>query len=73
VAVLLGTACIVCCIFLCLELKEDDKTFGSLITPHLYGNYVALFSGVLCNWYRICFGSVEWGVTESEPSVDDVV
>ena len=37
------------CIFLCLELKKADITFGVLITPHLYGNCVALFTAVLCN------------------------
>ena len=59
-------------VFFCLELKKADTTFGILITPHLYGKCVALFTVVLCNWYRICFGPVEWGVTESEPSVGDI-
>jgi len=52
-AVLLGTQCIVCNIFLCLECKEIDKTFGGDTIPHLYENCVVLFSAVLCSCYRI--------------------
>ena len=44
--VLLGTR-IVCSIFLCLECKEVDKTFGRRVTPHLYENCVEVFSVVL--------------------------
>ena len=33
-----GTHCIVCCTFLCLECKEDDKTFGGHLTAHSYEN-----------------------------------
>jgi hypothetical protein len=51
-AVLLGTICIVCSSFVCLELKEVDKTFGAHVTPH--ENCVVVFSVVLCRTYRIC-------------------
>jgi hypothetical protein len=63
VSVLLGTLCIVCCIFLCLECKIVDKQFWAHVTPCLYGNCVVLFCVVLCNNYRICVG--ERGMTES--------
>jgi len=42
-AVLLGTQCIVCSIFLCLELKEDYKAFGILVITHLSEYCVALY------------------------------
>jgi hypothetical protein len=60
-AVLLGTHCIVCIIFLCLELKEDYKTFGVLVVPHLSENFVTLFSVLLCSCYRICLWSCRQG------------
>jgi len=53
VAVLLGTLYIVCCIFLCLECKEVDKTYVAHVTPLLYENCVVLFIVVLCCSYRI--------------------
>jgi hypothetical protein len=53
-AVLLGTHCIVCSIFLCLECKEVDKTFRRHVTPLAYENCVVLFIAVLCSSYRIC-------------------
>ena len=53
-AVLHGTHCIVCSVFLCLEYKEVDKIFGRHVTPHLYKNCVEVFSVVLCSCYRIC-------------------
>jgi len=43
-AVLLDAQCLVCSIFLCLKLKEDYKTFGVLVIPHLSENCVALFN-----------------------------
>jgi hypothetical protein len=67
-AVLLGTQCKVCDIFLCLECKDFDKTFGGHIIPHLYENCVVLFSVVLCSCYRICL-FVERGMMESEPTL----
>jgi hypothetical protein len=53
-AVLLGTQCIACDIFLSLECKDFDKIFGGHTIPHLYENCVVLFSAVLCSCYRIC-------------------
>jgi len=51
--VLLGTQCIICDIFLCLECKEIDKTCGGDTIPHLYENCVVFFSAVLYSCYRI--------------------
>ena len=70
--VLLGTNCIVCSIFVCLECKEVDETLGGRVTPHLSENCVALFSVVLCSCYRICLGAVERGMTECEPSLGEM-
>jgi hypothetical protein len=70
-AVLLGTHCIVFSIFLCMELKEDYKTFGVLVIPHLSENCVALFSVT-----EFVFGPVDRGMAESEPSaviIHDVI
>ena len=52
-AVLLGTHCVVCSVLLCLELKEDYKTFGVLVIPNQSENYVVLFIVLLCSCYRI--------------------
>jgi hypothetical protein len=60
-AVLLDTHCIVFGIFLCMELKEDYKTFGVLVIPHLSENCVALFSVLLYSCYRICLWSCRQG------------
>jgi len=57
VSVLLGTLCIVCCIFLCLECKIVDKRFQANVTPYLSVNCVVLFCVVLCSSYRICLWS----------------
>ena len=63
---------IFCSIFLCLEFKVVDKTFGVLVIP-LYENYVVLFSVLLCICCRIClFGPVERAMTESEPSLGNM-
>jgi hypothetical protein len=64
-----GTSCIVCCIFLCLEFKEADKTFGAHVTPRLYENRVALFNIVLCSYYRICL----WPCREGNDRVNLVL
>ena len=63
---------IFCSIFLCLEFKVVDKTFGILVIP-LYENYVVLFSVLLCICCRIClFGPVERAITESELSLGNM-
>jgi hypothetical protein len=72
VAVLLGKNCIVCTIFVCLDCEEVDEIFGGNVTPHQYENCVALFSVVLCTCYRICLGTIERGMTESEPSLGEM-
>jgi len=71
-AVLLGTNCTVCSIFVCLECKEVDETYGGHVTPYLYENCVAVFSVVLRSCYRICLGDVERGMTECEPSLGEM-
>jgi hypothetical protein len=68
-AVLLGTQCIVCSIFLCLELKEDYKTFGVLVIPHLSEYCGALFSVLYAAVTEFVFGPVDRGMTESELSI----
>ena len=65
-AVLLGTHCIVCSVFLCLECKEVDKTFGRHVTPHLYENCVEVFIVVYAAVTEFTVGAVEWGITERE-------
>jgi len=70
-AVLFGTNCTVCSIFVILECKEVDETFGGHVTPHLCENCVALFS-VLCICYRICLGAVKRGMTVCEPSLGEM-
>jgi len=70
-AVLLGTACIVCSIFVCLECKEVDEASGGQVTAQLCENCVAVSNVVLCSCYRICLGAVERGMTECEPSLGE--
>jgi hypothetical protein len=69
-AVLLGTHCIVCHIFLCLECKEVDKTFGRHVTPHLYENCAEVFSVVYAAVTEFAFGAAEEGMMESELNLD---
>ena len=61
VAASLGTHCIVCCIFLCVECKTVDRTFGAHVTPDLYENFILLFTVVLCSSYRNCVWSCREG------------
>ena len=72
-AVLLGTFCILCCIFLCLECEEVDKTFMAHVTPHMYMKIV-LYCSLL--FYaavtEFVFGPAETGVIEREPSIGDM-